>query len=57
MIVSTDALRRDTVALIKQIDEQIAKARTQDNNLELSFLLAGKATAYNTLVMLQQPKK
>jgi hypothetical protein len=54
MIINDDILRRDTVQLLKKIETQIDKAEAQDNQLELSFLLAAKATAYNTLVVLQK---
>lgn len=71
MIVNADSLRKDTVALIKLIDTQIeqvqidAKAlgttpeRLQDSSgswVMIPLLLA-KAQAYNTLVLLQLPKK
>lgn len=70
MIVSPDALRKETVALIKQIDEQIKEielfayardiASTQvtdgRGNWVMTPLLQAKATAYNTLVLLQTKK-
>lgn len=67
MNVSPDTLRKETVALIKQIDEQIAEVhrmaelgginptrmRDAQGNLFMTPLLHAKATAYNTLVLLQ----
>lgn len=67
MIVSPDILRRDTVQLINQIEKQIEEAKTaavrlgvppeklRDSNggWVMSPLLLAKATAYNTLVILQ----
>lgn len=67
MIYSADGLRKDTVALIKSIDAQIAEiekiAKGQGvepqvvmdghGNWPMIPLLSAKATAYNTLVMLQ----
>jgi len=67
MIISEDILRRDTVQLIKQIDEQIAEVddvaskqnvdlheyRDSLGNWPIIPLLQAKAQAYNTLVMLQ----
>jgi hypothetical protein len=49
MIITQDTLRRDTIQLIRQIDEQIEKAQ---NNTELSFLLAAKSINLNTLTQL-----
>lgn len=71
MIVNADSLRKDTVALIKQIDAQIneVKAEAQQvgtvpeklqdtsGNWVMIPLLLAKAQAYNTLVLLQSPKK
>lgn len=69
MIVSVEALRKDTVDLIKKIDSEIQDIESFRKNEgdrlgaqmrgaeEVSFRLAtlmnAKATAYNTLVMLQ----
>lgn len=68
MIINVDSLRKDTVALIREIDAEIEKIKAQEakeadrlgarrepdpNQLRLATLLQGKATAYNTLVMLQ----
>jgi hypothetical protein len=67
MIYSADALRKDTVALITQIDKQIAavEARGKEMGIDPNLmqdsqgywpmipLLQAKAMAYNTLVMLQ----
>lgn len=67
MIYSVDTMRKDTVALITQIDRQIDEVTkvALDHNREpsqvtdehgsflLSPLLQAKAIAYNTLVMLQ----
>jgi len=71
MIVNADSLRKDTVALIRQIDNQIAevtreavrmgvppeRVRDSNGNWPLIQLLQAKAQAYNTLVLLQPPKK
>lgn len=59
MIVSPDSLRKDTVALIKEIDIQIEwshKKRSETSEGALASLLNAKATAYNTLVLLQTRK-
>lgn len=70
MIYSVNQLRADTVGLITTIDKQIAavEARAKEVGVEphlmedssghwpLIPLLAAKATAYNTLVMLQTPE-
>lgn len=70
MNVSPDVLRKETVQLIRQIDTQIAavekyaerlgtEARDLNSgsgNWAMSPLLVAKATAYNTLVMLQEKK-
>lgn len=68
MVFNTDSLRKDTVALIRDIDVEIEKIKAQEANeadrlgsrretdptpLRLATLLQAKATAYNTLVMLQ----
>lgn len=67
MIYSVDALRKDTVALITQIEKQVdevtkaafarncepAELTDEHGNFSLTPLLLAKATAYNTLVMLQ----
>lgn len=71
MNVSPDILRRETVQLINQIDRQIGeirktatelgtephKLRDNNGNWVMPPLLLAKAQAYNTLVMLQTPKK
>lgn len=70
MIVNQDSLRRDTVALIRDIDKQIEeitryakqinvephRLRDAQGNWALTPLLQAKATAYNTLVLLQVTK-
>jgi hypothetical protein len=69
MIISPDELRRETVALIKQIDVEIkdieafrknesdrlgARMRgAEEVSLRLATLYQAKATTYNTLVLLQ----
>jgi hypothetical protein len=67
MIVSPDELRKDIVALITQINKQIDEVNKEANGMGirpcelrdssggwvLAPLLQAKATAYNTLVMLQ----
>lgn len=68
MIYNVDQLRKDTVALITQIDAEIDAIKKQEANEadrlgvprnqadpkeRLAILLNAKATAYNTLVMLQ----
>lgn len=67
MIVSVNELRKDTVALIAQINTQIDEVnkaafktnceprefRDQNGNWPLIPLLAAKATAYNNLILLQ----
>lgn len=70
MNVSPDVLRRDTVALIRDIDAQIAEVKKYADSIgaqpsqlrsndgwAMTPLLQAKATAYNTLVMLQESKK
>lgn len=71
MIINEDILRRDTVQLIKQIDEQIAEVtrhaqlagipphRLRDANggWVMIPLVQAKAQAYNTLVILQTGTK
>lgn len=70
MIINMDILRKDTIKLIKQIDEQIAQVqgiaavhhcepsqlRDEHGGWVLTPLLQAKATAYSTLVMLQTQK-
>lgn len=72
MIYSIDGLRKDTVALIREINAEIELIRKQEANeadrlgarrsdqpdpkIRLATLLNAKATAYNTLVMLQEPR-
>jgi len=70
MIISPDILRRDTIALIKQIETQIeevtreamlaridpSKMRDSSGNWVMIPLLLAKAQAYSTLVLLQQKK-
>lgn len=59
MIYSTDGLRKDTVALIKDIEAEIEKIKAKEVNeadrmgARMAILLNSKAVAYNTLVMLQ----
>jgi hypothetical protein len=67
MNVSPDVLRRDTVQLIREIDAQIdaikevadsagmpmEKMRDRDGNWIMPTVLLAKATAYSTLVALQ----
>jgi hypothetical protein len=67
MIYSVNELRKETVSLIKRIDMQISEIeklakelkvdphvlRHSDGTWPMAPLLAAKATAYNTLVMLQ----
>lgn len=69
MIVSPDELRKDTVAqitLINRLIDELTKdafrvncepheLRDSSGNLALVPLIHAKATAYNTLVMLQTP--
>jgi hypothetical protein len=71
MIINPDILRKETVALIKQIDAQInevtqeaalkgigpEKLRDGVGNWVMGPLLLAKAQAYATLVALQVPKK
>lgn len=71
MNVSPDVLRKETVALIRDIELQIDEVkkiaasldarpeelRDMNGNWPMSSLLQAKAQAYNTLVMLQTPKK
>lgn len=58
MIYSVDGLRKDTVVLIREIDNEIELIRKQEANEadRLATLLNAKAVAYNTLVMLQEPR-
>jgi len=70
MIVSPDILRKETVALIKQIDAQIVEVKAEAQRLHLepqelrdtsgnwvmNPLLLAKAMAYSTLVQLQSKK-
>jgi len=67
MNVSPNVLRKETVALIRDIDRQIDEVkkvsdnvgiqpeqlRDKDGNWAMTPLLQAKATAYNTLVLLQ----
>lgn len=67
MIITPDILRRDTIALLKQIDLQIVQVqreatrlgiephqlRDSNNNWPMVPLLQAKAQAYGTLVLLQ----
>lgn len=71
MNVSPDALRKEVVALLRQIDDQIAEIRREaysqkirptdlrDNNGSwvMSPLLLAKAQAYSTLVALNEPRR
>ena len=70
MIINPDILRRDTVQLLNQIEEQIkvvteeaqgmgippVKLRDGNNNWVMIPLLLAKAQAYSTLVQLQARK-
>lgn len=70
MNVSPDVLRKETVALIRDIEKQIAEIkkvaddigihpeqlRDKNSNWVMPPLLQAKAQAYNTLVMLQTKK-
>lgn len=67
MIITPDILRRDTIALLKQIDLQISQVqreatrmgiephqlRESDGSWSMTPLLLAKAQAYGTLVLLQ----
>jgi hypothetical protein len=71
MIYNVNEIRKDTIALIKRIDAQIAavEARGKEMGIDPHLmqdtqgywpiipLLAAKATAYNTLVMLQSSEQ
>lgn len=71
MIYSVNEMRKDTVALIKQIDMQISEVQRaavsqgvdpfvmqdSDGKWPMIPLLAAKATAYNTLVLLQTTQR
>ena len=71
LVINDDILRRDTVRLIAQINTQIEEVtksaqdmgclphqvRDADGGWTLTPLLQAKAVAYNTLVLLQHPKK
>lgn len=70
MIVSPDALRKETVAIYKAVEAEIqafeleAKARGKspfqvvdtNGNALYASLMATKTTALNTLVMLNEPR-
>lgn len=70
MIITQDILRRDTVQLLKQIDQQIAEVNRQATQIgiegyqlresngswSMAPLLLAKAQAYATLVQLQSAK-
>lgn len=70
MIITPDILRRDTLALLKQIDLQIIQVQRQatqmgiephqlrqsDGSWSMTPLLLAKAQAYSTLVLLQTQK-
>jgi hypothetical protein len=59
MDISVNVLRKDTVALIREIDKQLENVAPLDPAHipnTLAILLNAKATAYNTLVMLQAKK-
>lgn len=70
MNVNPDILRRETVALIREIDKQIEvvkevadsagveveKMRDRNGTWMMPPLLLAKAQAYNTLVLLQAKK-
>lgn len=67
MIINKDSLRRDTIALMRDIDAQMSeikehaktmgiapeKMRDTSNGYVLAPLLLAKAQAYHTLVLLQ----
>lgn len=69
MIINPDILRRDTMHLLRQIDDQIeevkmeahkmgiasSKLRDSSGNWVMIPLLQAKAQAYSTLVHLQLP--
>lgn len=71
MIISQDILRKDTIALMRQVDVQIEevrktaeelgvppeKMRDSSGNWVMSPLLMAKAQIMNTLVLLNQPRK
>jgi hypothetical protein len=69
MIINADILRKETVALLRKIDAELAEAEEQKANeadrlgssrygdelpIRLATLYQAKAMAYNTLVTLQQ---
>ncbi len=59
MDISTNVLRKDTIAQIREIDKQLENVSAFDPASiphTLAILLNAKATAYNTLVMLQAKK-
>jgi len=70
MIITPDIMRRDTIALLKQIDLQITQVqreatrmgiephqlRESNGSWSMTPLLLAKAHAYSTLVLLQTPK-
>ena len=70
MIINDDILRRDTIQLLKQIDQQIEEVNRQalelgipgyqlrdgKGNWMMSPLLLAKAQAYNSLILLQTQK-
>jgi len=67
MIINKDSLRRDVIAVIKEIDAQIdevkeqaarmgvppQKMRDMNGNFVMSPLLLAKAQAYGSLIQLQ----
>lgn len=67
MIINKDSLRRDVIAIIKQIDAQLdevkeeasrmgippQKMRDTNGNFVMSPLLLAKAQAYGSLIQLQ----
>lgn len=71
MIVSQNDLRRDTMQVMRYVDEQIkavealaesmrtdaVRLRDSQGNFVLPPLLLAKAQTLNTLVLLQQPKR
>lgn len=71
MIINADILRRETMALLRQIDAQIEEVKKEAQSMgvppstlrdssggwAMSPLLLARAMAYSTLVQLQVPKK
>lgn len=71
MFINSEILRRETIQLVREIEEQIQevkdeahgmgiptkKLRDGDNNWVMIPLLQAKAQAYSTLVLLQVKKE